>query len=204
MLRPFAFLLTLCLVACRQPAQEAAGTPAIAFPEGRILVPLMDPAKLATLGDRGANPRIQKITAWLATGKQQGRDPGPQVDFALSAIGWESTGKARLTRAAILRNLAIAESLGCTDPEDIKAMKRGRAPIVETGPHAGEILSIDHIIPRAVAPELDNVLANLEFMPLRANQSKGDSIGHRQRNLARELAAAGLLSPEALNRILTP
>lgn len=195
------FLLTLCLASCRQPAQEAAGqaaphaqAEAPSFPEGQILVPLMDPAKLATLGDRGANPRIQKITAWLATGKKQGRDPGPQVDFALSEIGWEGTAKARLTRAAILRNLAIAEALGCTDPEDIEAMKRGRAPIVETGPHAGEIFSIDHIIPRAVAPELVNVLANLEFMLLRANQSKGDAIGQRQRDLAKELHAAGLFS----------
>ncbi len=34
----------------------------------------MDPAKLATLGDRGANSRLQKITAWLAEGKQQGRE----------------------------------------------------------------------------------------------------------------------------------
>lgn len=68
-------------------------------------------------------------------------------------------------------------------------MKRGRAPIVEKGPDAGEILSIDHIIPRAIAPELDNVLANLEFMPPSANQSKGDAIGQRQRDLAKELGS---------------
>jgi hypothetical protein len=74
-----ALFLTLCLVSCRQPAPQAAPT----FPEGRILAPHMDPAKLATLGDRGANPRLQKITAWLADGKAQGREPGPQVDYAV-------------------------------------------------------------------------------------------------------------------------
>ena len=29
-----------------------------------------------------------------------------------------------------------------------------------------EIVCVDHIIPRSVAPELDNVIANLELMPL--------------------------------------
>jgi hypothetical protein len=50
-------------------------------------------------------------------------------------------------------------------------------------------------------PELDNVLANLEFMPLSVNQSKGNSIGQRQRDLAKELHAAGLFSAEELARI---
>jgi hypothetical protein len=44
-----------------------------------------------------------------------------------------------------------------------------------------------------VAPELSNTIANLELMPLRANQSKGDSIRPRQRNLAQEFHTAGLL-----------
>jgi hypothetical protein len=45
--------------------------------------------------------------------------------------------------------------------------------------------------------ELDNVICNLELMPLRANQSKGDDIGDRQPALARELHACGLLkSPD--------
>lgn len=161
----------------------------------------MDAAKLATLGDRGANPRIQKITAWLAEGKQRGRPPEPQVDHAITAIGWQGTDKGRITLESILRNLAIAESLGCTDADDIAAMKRGKAPIVEVGPHKGDILSVDHIIPRAVMPELDNVLANLDFMPLTANQRKEDAVGERQRKLAADLHAAGLLSAESFEQI---
>jgi hypothetical protein len=60
---------------------------------------------------------------------------------------------------------------------------------------------MDHIIPRVVVPELDNVLANLEFMPLSVNQSKGNSIGQRQRDLVKELHAARLFSAEGLARI---
>ena len=190
----------LCLLSSCRPSGKQTAT-ATNFHEGELIVSLIDPSKLATLGDRGANPRIQKVVAWLAIGKRLGREPGAQVDFAIERIGWNGTEKGRLTREAILRNLAIAESLGCTDPEDVEAMKRGRAPRVDVGPHKGEIMSVDHIIPRAVVPELDNVIANLEFLPLGANQRKGDAIGARQRNLAKELAAAGLLSPEGLARM---
>jgi hypothetical protein len=41
---------------------------------------------------------------------------------------------------------------------------------------------VDHIVPRAVVPELDNVIANLERRPLRANERKNDRIGERQHN----------------------
>ena len=57
----------------------------------------------------------------------------------------------------------------------------------------GDILSVDHIVPRAVCPELDNVIANLELMPLKMNQGKGDGIGQRQMDLARKLKDAGFV-----------
>jgi hypothetical protein len=36
-------------------------------------------------------------------------------------------------------------------------MRRGRAPNVQKGPYKGDELSVDHINPRAVVPELDKV-----------------------------------------------
>ena len=36
---------------------------------------------------------------------------------------------------------------------------------------------MDHISPRAVCPELDHLIANLELMPQRANASKNDKVG---------------------------
>lgn len=48
-------------------------------------------------------------------------------------------------------------------------------------------------MPRAIAPELDNLTANLEFMPLSVNQKKNDTIGE-QRVLAKAFHDAGLLS----------
>jgi len=40
------------------------------------------------------------------------------------------------------------------------------------GPYKGDQLSVDHIIPRVVVLELDNVIANLESMPMRMNEKR--------------------------------
>ena len=169
--------------------------------ESALVAPLIDPAKLATLGDRGANPRIQKAVAILWAAKQAGTDPAKVAADAVTRIGWSGTVKGNLTADALVRNLTIAERLGAVTPADIEAMKRGRAPTVRVGPYTGDIVSVDHIIPRAVIPELDNVIANLEFMPLKMNQSKNDKVGARQLDLARKLRDADLLGDAGLQRV---
>lgn len=154
---------------------------------------LIDPVKLATLKSRGSNPRICKITAILYSAKTAGKNPESITNEAINNIGWGGTEKGRLTAAAILRNLDIAEKLGATTSEDLIAMRKGQSPIVRRGPYAGDALSVDHIIPIAIAPDLDNVICNLELMPLKLNQRKNDRIGDRQRDLAKKLQAAGLM-----------
>lgn len=171
--------------------------------ESALVAPLIDPAKLATLGDRGANPRIQKAVAILWAAKQAGTDPVKVAGDAVIRIGWTGTEKGKLTADALVRNLTIAERLGAVTPADIEAMKRGRAPTVRNGPYTGDIVSVDHIIPRAVVPELDNVIANLEFMPLKMNQSKNDKVGARQLDVARKLHDAGLLGVAGFQRVTT-
>lgn len=94
---------------------------------------------------------------------------------------------------AMRRNLDIATKLGCLDEEGLEKMRHGRAPTIRKGRYQGDQLSVDHIIPRAAIPGLDNVVANLELMPLRMNEAKNDKLGPRQRALAYELRRAGLL-----------
>lgn len=208
----FLFVITAAISACGKPdaAQPDSATPVAPstrqentkaeIDEAAQIASLIDPAKLGTLRERGANPRIQKITAILATAKAHGKKPEEITQLAVEKIGWGDTQKGNLTESAILRNLRIAEQLGATTPEDIENMRRGRAATVRRGPYAGDILSVDHIIPRSVSPELDNTIANLELMPLRVNQRKGNTIGARQRDLARKLHAAGLMeNPELPN-----
>jgi len=47
--------------------------------------------------------------------------------------------------------------------------------------------------PRSVVPEFDIAIINLEFPPEKLNTAKSDITGDRQRSLARQWHAAGLL-----------
>jgi hypothetical protein len=188
-MRSLAALVLLALLALSPAAQ--ADTVRIA------LVSLCDPAKIATLtSDRAANPRVRKITYWLEVARQQGRDPQTEMDAVMDAVGWDGAMKGELTAKAMARNRTIAERLGCLDAEGMALLRRGNAPTVKFGPYTGEKLTVDHIIPRAVAPSLDKVLANLEHMPNSLNMRKGAKVGQRQVDLANKLEAAGLLAPE--------
>jgi hypothetical protein len=80
-------------------------------------------------------------------------------------------------------------------------MSRGKAATVMKWPYKGDQLSVDHIVPRAVLPELDNVIANLELMPLRMNASKNDRVGARQVDMARKFNNAGLLGDTGLKAV---
>jgi hypothetical protein len=53
-------------------------------------------------------------------------------------------------------------------------------------------LSVDHIIPFSVAPQLDKLIANLELMPLRMNIGKNNRMTDRQHALAARLRSVGL------------
>ena len=162
---------------------------------------LIDPAKLATLGKRGANQRVEKAVYWLAEAREAGQKPDKVMDATLGLAGVKNGPAAALTKAALLRNLDIAEELGCLDAEGLAEMRKGKAPTVRRGPYKGDQLSVNHIIPRAVCPELDNVIANLELMPLRMNESKNDRVGARQTDLTRKFNKAGLLSDKGLKAV---
>ena len=168
----------------------------------RVVAHLIDPANLATLRtSRAANPRVQKAVYWLSQAASNRVPPEIVVDLALKLVGTEGAA-AQLTKEALLRNLDIAGKLGCLDAEGLEEMRRGHSGTVRFGPYAGDELTVDHIIPRSVCPELDNVIANLELMPMRLNARKKDTIGSRQRDTARKFFEAGLLSKPGLEAVL--
>ena len=115
------------------------------------------------------------------------------MDAALGLAGVKDGSAAALTKAALSRNLDFAEKLGCLDAEGMSEMHKGKAPTVRHGPCKGNQLSVDN----TVCPELDNVIADLELMPLRMNESKNDRVGARQVDLARKFNKAGMLSDQA-------
>jgi hypothetical protein len=177
----FASLLIASLALGKEPLTHA-----------QKIAALIDPAKLSTLAPRGANPRVQKYVAQLFEAQQAGLDPVRCATEAAAIVGMKGDA-AQLTVDAMIRNLRIANQLGCLSTEGLAEMRRGRSPTVARGPYAGDELSVDHIIPFAVVPQLAHVIANLELMPLRMNRSKGDKMGERQRALELKLRAAGML-----------
>lgn len=198
----FRYLLLCFLLLLPGYGRQAASSKSERHDAAALIQPLIDPAKLSTLRARGANTRIQKITAILWHTKVNGQDPAKVADNAVKRIGWGGTEKGRLTAEAMVRNVTILERLGGTTPEDLNDMRHGKTANVRRGPYAGEILSVDHIIPRAIAPELDNVIANLELMPLSVNRKKSDKIGDRQVSKAKAFHDAGLLSDEGFQRVM--
>jgi hypothetical protein len=166
------------------------------------LAALIDPAKLVTLGPRGANSRIQKAVYWLETARQNKQKPARVLSEAVRRAGYHNPKAAELTKKTLLQNLELARRYGCLNPAGLEEMRRGQAATILRGPHRGDQLSVDHIIPRDVVPELDCVIANLELMPLRPNEHKSDRIGKRQQSLAQALHQAGLLSQAGLARVM--
>jgi hypothetical protein len=176
LLRAFLFLCFSSLALALTPAQQVAS--------------LIDPAKLATLAARGANPRVQRYVAQLHAARLAGHDPAQVAVDAVALTGMKDDA-ARLTAEAMLRNLTIAERLGCLHPAGLEEMRQGRAPAVTKGPYQGDRLSVDHIIPFSVVPEFDKIIANLELMSQRMNLSKHAKMGARQEDLLKKLRAAG-------------
>lgn len=157
-----------------------------------IAANLTDRSKLQTLKSRSAaTDRMLKLIGWLSVAKANGREAASIVSEAQKITG-ETGARGALVKEAILRNLTIAERLGCLGPENVERMKHGLCPTITRGPYAGEPAEIDHILPVAIYPELMNEMANMELMPRTLNRRKGATIGQRQRAFAAKLRGVGL------------
>ena len=166
------------------------------------LASLTDPVKLSTLkGERAANPRLFKAIFYLATAKEQGQDPKKVLAEAAKLNGTSGTPYAGFIEWGLLENLRIAESYGVLHTAGMEEMRRGKAPTITKGPYAGQEAEADHVIPRAVCPELRNQVFNLELLAASENRAKSDKIGQRQVTFAKELYDAKLLSEEGWKEV---
>ena len=184
-----------------------ATAPAAALTSGATataIASLTDPAKLSTLkkGDRAANPRLKKAVYWLAEARLRGYDPDAIIDQAQRMNREAGSPRAALVKESLLRNLDIMDKLGCMDSENLARMRRGLAPVITKGPYKGQDAEVDHIVPKAVCPEVENEIANLELLPMSLNRSKSARIGERQRDMARKFFEAGLISEKSYKRVL--
>ena len=174
----------------------AETTPAVAIAN------LTDPTKLATLkGERAANPRLQKCVNWLAYAEEQGQNPEAVLDESAKLNKTAGTPYAGFVRWGLLENLKIAKELGLLTPEGMAELRRGKSATITKGQYAGQEAEADHVIPRAVCPELDNQVMNLELLPAPLNRAKTDKVTDRAKVFAKELYDAKLLSEEGWKRV---
>ena len=165
----------------------------------QILAPLLDPAKVATLkGDRPANPRLYKVLFWLETARERGGDVGTVIGTAQDTAGYAGSAGAIADAMAVTWNRKKLEDFGCFTAEGMAKMRKVGSPVITKGEHAGDIIALDHILPRSVVPELAARFFNLEALPARVNLEKSDKIGKRELDLARRWNRSGLLSAPGL------
>ena len=196
MLRLSAFFLCLLLSTRAGSTTQTNSTPAVA------LASLTDPAKLATLkGERAANPRLQKCVYWLAYAEEQGEKPEAVLDESAKLNRTAGTPYAGFVRWGLLENLKIAKDLGLLTPEGMAEMRRGKSATITKGQYAGQEAEADHVIPRAVCPELQNQVMNLELLPASLNRAKSAKVTERARVFAKELYEAKLLSERGFEAI---
>ena len=139
--------LILGVRGCHQPARRHGGShghqrrtaPALATPPAAdrretmaqvvaAITAQSDPAKLVTLGARGANPRLKRIVFYLAAGRDAGADPLAIIRASQRANGSADTPRAALVEVGLLRNLKIADGLGLPAPRSSLCHSRGGLP----------------------------------------------------------------------------
>lgn len=191
----FVFLATISLAIAAEPLTPKS------IASG-ILAPLLDPAKIATLrGDRPANARLYKVLGWLETARQAGGDVDEVIHLAQTAAGYEGTKRATADQAAIHWSLSKLEDFGCFTADGMAKLKKGGSPTIMKGEYAGTGIMLDHVLPRAVVPELAARFYNLEAVAAKVNLEKSAKVGSRELLLARRWQAEGLLSAEGLEAI---
>ena len=184
--------LLFALLLAPAPSIMAAPSPAAI-----AIASQTDPAKLATLkGDRAANPRLQKCVYWLAYAEEQGQKPEAVLDESAKLNKTAGTPYAGFLSWGLLENLKIAKELGLLTPEGMAELRRGKSAMITRGEYAGQEAEADHVIPRAVCPELQNQVMNLELLPAKLNRAKSDKVTERAKVFAKELYEAKLLSKE--------
>lgn len=72
---------------------------------------------------------------------------------------------------------------------------------IQLGPHSGDDIHIDHVLPISIVPELRAKFFNLRPEPAAVNLAKGNRIGSGEAELARRWHRRGLLSTAGLHAV---
>ncbi|MFA9196802.1 MAG: hypothetical protein ACEQSM_04225 [Aliarcobacter sp.] len=189
--------LLLALLLTAAPSIMAGPAPAAV-----AIAAQTDPTKLATLkGERAAIPRLQKCVYWLAYAEEQGEKPGAVLDESAKLNKTAGTPYAGFVSWGLLENLKIAKELGLLTPKGMAELKHGKPATITKGEYSGQKAEADCVIPRAVCPELQNEVMNLELIPVSLIRAKNDKVTERAKLFAKELYEAKLLSEKGWKKV---
>ena len=124
--------------------------------------------------------------------------------FALDEDKKEVPIKQVLIRSTLRSNYENFRKLGYeADYHTLEMMSKGELPPVRTGPQAGSKAEVGTIIEPELSPGLEKVMANLEIRPPKDKGSPMTDVElAAAKQLALDLAAAGIIEKEAKDRIL--
>jgi hypothetical protein len=71
------------------------------------------------------------------------------------------------------------EGYVCFDTAGMAELRKGNAPTITKGEHAGDSIALDHVLPRAIVPELAARFYHLEAIPSKLNGKKSAKITDR-------------------------
>ncbi len=215
-LRVFLLLLTACLFSsCREktittyqdPIQKESN------PKKEVVVKktleqstkpisaLLDPLKLATLrSDRAANSRFNKIMYHInRLTLEYDCKASKVIDSIYSHLPQNACYNGTqvycpsIAKTNLTAQHRYATALGLFDTEyNLMKLKKGGSPIIQKGKYIGKITHVDHLIPRDVAPELENSFMNLTFLSSTENLKKSNKLTNGGLRRIQSLMKAGI------------
>lgn len=158
------------------------------------MTPLLRYEERVQLGrKRGSNETMRIVSYHLFLAREEGLDLDRFLDSAQPPEVIPPS-LAALNKERFLSNLTLGDRFGLFTTDNLARLAKGEAPYVTRGEFAGQQAQVEHIIPVAVAPAMDNLLCNLEWLPESLNASKSDSITERAYQIAIRFHESGILS----------
>lgn len=148
--------------------------------------------------ERGSNETMRLVNYKIYQAHSDGLDIAKLLDLAQPKHR-QPPALAQLNKQRFLYNLEKGIEYGIYEGEEnLKALAYGKAPTITKGEYTGERVDVEHIVPKSIAPGLDNILANLMWYPAPLNQSKNNTITEEALKIAQVFADQGILPMEEL------
>ena len=133
------------------------------------------------------------------------RGLGIKPKFYVSDVRREEAPiRERIIRSCLRANYVNFLKLGYkTDFYTLDAMQKGELPPIPTGPKSGSKPVVAYLIPPALSPGLDKVVANLEIRPPQADEAPPSDVQiAAAKQLARDLTEARIIEDKVCEKII--